>query len=398
MRRRPAIGPGYSDPVRPHKTFLEAERLAAEGDYAAASDLYRSALQGHPAPPPRWAFRASRALAKQGDLDAAVAHVVQAIEARSGDGDRPPAAWLDYLARLHTRRRDFAGAAAAWARSLDLSDTTTDIQRRLLARDAVDFHERRRVAQFLEPRYEAIRERAKATSLDAGRGGNPLFTVWFQGIDAAPPLVQSCHRQLARVTDRELIVLDDRTLPDFATLPASFHDLDLRPAARSDLIRLELLARHGGTWLDATVLVRDDFDATLGGQMASGFFAFEKRRSTLSSWLMATSGPDNPIVLLIRAALHAWWEERPTKTPYLVFHHIFAVLLELDEELRALWEQTPTLDYVLAHQLFREMSDPYDAARFAEDVAAAFVQKLTYKYDPAVAEEPTMLRHVLQTY
>lgn len=374
--------------------FQEAEALLEAQLWDQALERYRQALAAHPSPPPRWRVRASRAAARSGDLDLATTLVSDAIAAADGE---PPTGWLVRLARLSTARRDFAAARSTWTRALE-SEGASPLHHRLLAKDVAEFHERRRVARFVESRIDRIRARADA---GPGRGTpaeGPLFTLWFQGFDDAPPLVQACQRQLRRVSARDLVRLDDANLAHFAELPASLDLSRIGTAHRSDLLRLELLARHGGTWLDATVLVRDDFDQALADVMGAGFFAFDKRASTLSNWLMSVDAPGHHAVRLMRAALHTWWEEEPANTPYLVFHHLFAVLLEVDDTLRALWEATPTVDYTRAHRIFVDMASPYDEETFARHVSAAFAQKLTYKYDASAATGDTMLQHVLTAY
>ena len=43
-----------------------------------------------------------------------------------------------------------------------------------------------------------------------------IFTLWLQGEDNAPPLVKACYRSVRRHCKQELIVLDEKTVFDFA--------------------------------------------------------------------------------------------------------------------------------------------------------------------------------------
>jgi len=81
------------------------------------------------------------------------------------------------------------------------------------------------------------------------------------------------------------------------------------PTARSDLLRLDLLARYGGVWADATLLPLRPLDEWLYDWLCpSGFFCFrhsmEERRETgrlAPNWFIA-SAPKNPLAV-------AWFNE-----------------------------------------------------------------------------------------
>ena len=46
-----------------------------------------------------------------------------------------------------------------------------------------------------------------------------IFTLWLQGEDNAPPLVKACYRSVRRHCKQELIVLDEKTVFDYISLP-----------------------------------------------------------------------------------------------------------------------------------------------------------------------------------
>ena len=97
-----------------------------------------------------------------------------------------------------------------------------------------------------------------------------IWTYWHAGEAAAPPIVRRCIARFRDlhpgwavrcVEERTLHVHlpDDPLLRRDATTTGGGHhgrwwDLE-NPAARSDYVRLALLARHGGVWLDASVLL-----------------------------------------------------------------------------------------------------------------------------------------------
>ena len=69
------------------------------------------------------------------------------------------------------------------------------------------------------------------------------------------------------------------------------HILDANIQAQSDALRIELLAKHGGVWTDASVLPTRPLDAWIHEQVdATGFFAFRlvAMDRPLASWFLAS--------------------------------------------------------------------------------------------------------------
>ena len=90
-----------------------------------------------------------------------------------------------------------------------------------------------------------------------------IWTLWWQGEDAAPDLVKACIASMrAHADGAEVMVLDKQTCGRYVTLPR--HILEKVDAGiislthLSDIIRIHLLRDHGGLWLDSTVFVTAD--------------------------------------------------------------------------------------------------------------------------------------------
>src|ERR1700689_4816923 len=120
-----------------------------------------------------------------------------------------------------------------------------------------------------------------------------IWFLWFQGLKDAPPIVKRCYQSwVANNPGWKIVLLDSSNLSTYAiTDLESGNVAALTPAHRSDLIRLELLARYGGVWADATCYCAVPLDSWLPGVMSSGFFAFERRSEwapPIANWFLAT--------------------------------------------------------------------------------------------------------------
>ena len=256
-----------------------------------------------------------------------------------------------------------------------------------------------RLVAFLAPRMADLRATARSgMPPPAGELTPRLYVYWAQGFAAAPDVVRACHRRLLHMHDpAQVVSLDDGNVRDLVDLPDHVWQKlgPPRLTALSDVLRLDLLGRHGGVWVDATCWAETELPAAVRPLCASGFFAFRRRRRPLTSWLLAGEAGDET-VLLWRQALLAYWEQFDRPLNYFLLHYLFAALCDLDEGFAARWEATPRVSARAAHRFQRAMGDPYDDARYQRLRQGSFVHKLTYKVEPAALGPGTMLGHLVR--
>lgn len=226
----------------------------------------------------------------------------------------------------------------------------------------------------------------------AGGGRIPriIWFLWFQGLDNAPYVVRKCYESwVARNPGWELICLDDASLKTAASADyyaGSFATMSRQQ--RSDLLRLDLLSKHGGVWVDATCFCVQPLDSWLPANLDSGFFAFSRPhpQRVISSWFLAAE-PQNILVsrllqfmldywgshpfrlerqrlssralarfLRLTPHTRAWWFSRVIKdwlavSPYYAIHFAFEKLAREDPECARVWARTPKVSAVTPHRL-----------------------------------------------
>lgn len=123
--------------------------------------------------------------------------------------------------------------------------------------------------------------------------------MWSQGLERAPLVVKECYASWRALNPGwQIIFLDDTNLADYVDVEAVIHPKsDVKIQARSDIIRVNLLARYGGVWADATCFCRQPLDSWLPEVTRSGFFAFSDptRSRLIDAWFMAAS-PECPLI------------------------------------------------------------------------------------------------------
>ena len=285
------------------------------------------------------------------------------------------------LGLAHERTGDSEGMVRALAETV-LRDTDAPVDvSAMLAERPKRLGARRDVAAFLVPRMAQVRTRADTDDLTIDDLGEaPVFMYWGQGFAEAPPVVQACRRQLELLNpDANLHFLDNHNLGAYAALPDRvLAGTDGRWAARSDAIRLELLARYGGTWLDATCYSTVPLaDFVVRGD--SPLFAPSFSPHRVASWLL-NAPPSSYLVRLHRAAFFDWWDERDDLVDYFLFHHVFEALCHLDDRFRDEWAGCASIPSPPAHVLQHAMSLPGSMAQLPELLELSPVHKLSYDH------------------
>ncbi len=112
--------------------------------------------------------------------------------------------------------------------------------------------------QWLLRRYGYITEGEIPTEVIEPGEQKPIWVFWWQGMEHAPELVQLCLKSVKHnCGDHPVIVISQDNYQNYVTLPD--HILQKREAGKislthfSDIVRMNLLADHGGLWLDATI-------------------------------------------------------------------------------------------------------------------------------------------------
>ena len=120
------------------------------------------------------------------------------------------------------------------------------------------------VLAWLSKNYDHLiqkyKNQYKIAKLNSSVIPKQIWIMWWDGIGAMPPLVKACYNSVLRhANDWKVTVITKKNYMDFLSL--SRHVVEKFEAGRisvthlSDVIRMSLLGRYGGLWLDATVLV-----------------------------------------------------------------------------------------------------------------------------------------------
>lgn len=233
---------------------------------------------------------------------------------------------------------------------------------------------------------------------------NKVWVCWMQGIENAPALVQRCYKSLqANLPDREIILITSKNIDEYAEFPDyildKYHKGLITHTHFSDLLRVELLCRHGGTWIDATVLCTGGYMPKY--MLDSELFLFQKLKPgsdgailNVSSWFI-TSYTNNKILLVTRDMLWEYWKKNDRLVDYFLLHHFISIISEVYADD---WNKMIQFPNSFPHVLLLMLFEPFNQEKWDAVTSSCPFHKLAYKRSAEdMAKKGTYYEYIMNT-
>lgn len=231
---------------------------------------------------------------------------------------------------------------------------------------------------------------------------NKIWIYWHQGIDNAPEIVKKCVESIKKYeSDKEIHILSFDTISDYVDIPGHYYDLvrsgKMKIAHFSDILRLYLLEKYGGIWIDSTIYLTDSLPKEITGSV---FFAPQKDRNLdiaeniMSCFLIAAKkGAKN--ITALRLCLDLYWAQNDFAINYFMFEH-FATLLSANPELKNEWDEMTYINAEDMGLLQKKLSEEFNDSEFETIKNKISLHKLTYKKMNNQKNEKTYYKHLIQ--
>nr|WP_236683776.1 capsular polysaccharide synthesis protein [Demequina flava] len=330
--------------------------------------------------------------------------LLQAIERAKGGQESTDVRSLEALAGLLAR----AGKVGqARKRDVARERLSGDLggPKDLLEYSPRNYWQRRRTVEWLKRHHDTICSIADSFPTTEGRlDPGTIFIHWGQGIERAPAIVKLLARQPALQSGSfPVLELDSETVPAWVDIPTHVQRLrDNSYPNYAVYVRLALLTRYGGIWMDPTVLVGEGFGKLIASCI-QGDVAFMPRFTSVhggdhrpSNWCIGAGEPGNVLLQRLQAALSLWCVDNDEYPEYHFFHTIVEFLTQVDSGLAQVWATYPTVPSEGAHELALQLPLQYDAELCREILERNPLNKLTYKLPSHVFSPETTIGALLR--
>lgn len=268
-----------------------------------------------------------------------------------------------------------------------------------IVREAVSYkqllHLKKKYHCFIQKKVEEMDMHLPRSS------SNKIWICWFQGMEQAPEIVKKCYASMtSNIKDREFVIITEENYKNYVTFPSfiqkKYEGGIITKTHFSDLLRLELLIRYGGTWADSTLYCSSsdipsyffDSDLFLFQCLKPGL---DGHCTSISSWFI-TAKSNSPILRLTRDLLYNYWEHNDKMINYFLIHDFFQLAIETFPEE---WAEVVPFSNSIPHILLLRLFEPYNPTIWNAVKEMTPFHKLTYKFDAEyVNKENTYFKHL----
>lgn len=221
---------------------------------------------------------------------------------------------------------------------------------------------------------------------------NKVWVCWLQGIENAPLLMQRCFHSLKKhLTDREIIVITEKNMLDYVEIPQyileKLNKGQITKTFFSDILRLALLIKYGGTWIDATVLCTgDNYPSYL---FDSDLFMYQILKPgrdghciTVSSWFLSSCS-NNKVLITTLKMIYEYWKKYDYLVEYNLIHHFLDMSLDFFKDE---YDKMPKFSNEVPHILILEAFNEFDSRNYENIKELTCFHKLTNKRDPELLQ------------
>ena len=232
---------------------------------------------------------------------------------------------------------------------------------------------------------------------------NPEFIwiMWLQGTDHLPAIVKKCINSVKQFhSDKKIIILDKNTINAYIDIPdyieKKYQKGIISNAHYADYIRVCLLTKYGGLWIDSTVLLSGKIPCEI---FKSDFYIYKG-----TFWAMLSTVPSKklhmkyfindsscgsnwfiysvshcPILHYLKQSLERYWQVENKAIDYFFFHYLLNILLINNRQLATYYEKSLSISNVVPHLLYNVLYDDFDSTLYREIKNITPIHKLTYK-------------------
>ena len=230
---------------------------------------------------------------------------------------------------------------------------------------------------------------------------NTIWVCWLQGFENAPKLVSKCYKRLLQMSNSHpVIAIDLNNIKKYIDIPDYILDKYSRKLISNthfaDIIRIMLLAKYGGLWIDSTCWFTDkvpEYYFKYPFFVFQSPFVFYQGPRIASNWLIGSS-PNNDLILCLEYYLLDWWKHNNSPTDYFLMHYLMTHAIFKNLDTFKIWEKLDYYDNITPHLLQHEYTTKYTKERYDYICQKSPIHKLSYKYNYVI--ENSMLDYILK--
>lgn len=209
----------------------------------------------------------------------------------------------------------------------------TRVLRKLKLNHAVKSYERFKydsIIRWLDRRYgeEADKAIAGYASHCKIQEDSPIWIFWWQGEKTMPPVVRSCYKSVLKNAEKHpVILITENNITEYVDIPQYIYEKirekKITLTHFSDILRENLLYKHGGIWMDATIYMTAPFSKEMYE------YEYYSIKGAFEEWewtgFFQAAGKGSVFAKAVSHLFNCYWKEHDCLISYLLIDCFLAV-------------------------------------------------------------------------
>ena len=232
--------------------------------------------------------------------------------------------------------------------------------------------------------------------LAPGGGSKHCWSMWWQ--NNVPEIVQMCLDTIKKIYPNLVVINKDNVaeyvdIPDF--IMEKFNSGIIDTPHLSDYIRLCLLEKYGGTWIDATCYLLEPIPDFIREQ---DFFILQNLDKRGISNYLINASKNNYLVKRLRYCLEQYWENENFTVSYFIFHRFLSLLVSQDLKCKKIYEAIKSDLAERTKLLYYNDYKDFDVDYWNYLKSASFMYKIQRKHKQAVENSNGYYQYLLNEW
>ncbi len=216
-----------------------------------------------------------------------------------------------------------------------------------------------------------------------------IWVFWAQGFENAPDIVKICNIQLNK-NNENVINLSMDNIRNYVDIPQYIIDKlnnnVISITHFSDILRMSLLAKHGGLWIDSTCFTSNNLSTHIAKYklFSCKSYPLENNYDNLSNsrwsgWAMGIDTVDNNMYALMRDLLYSYWNKEHLLIDFFFIDYLLDYSYLNYHNVRTLLDNIECNNHQWL-ELSRCRNDKFNREKYDVLIEDNFIFKMSYKY------------------
>lgn len=186
-----------------------------------------------------------------------------------------------------------------------------------------------------------------------------VWSFWWQGEDSLPDILQTClasHKQYIQSQGIEYIFIDQNNIAEYLEIPSVIYNkLDsgiISFTHFSDYVRIALLEKYGGAWIDITLLLidklpKDIFDyefyslKTASEAHKPNVIGQMVTQCNWTGFMLCAHRAHSPLFNYLKEALESYWERHDKAVDYFLLNLLIKCAYDHNSYIKQIIDNIP---------------------------------------------------------